>query len=226
MGNHDILKETMIVNTNTHVTDMKTFVDNYLKRGFGSMNKNDFEVWIFNYLLENVFNGKKDYDISISLGIPITKVKRLRYEANLKYASHKKDDYEYSFRELLRNVKFTKDGTSVKLIIEDVALRKYLEYVLKGEGYISDGSFNTEIFSMSLEAFEFLLQHFWSDEEYKDFLDKAKKALGKDTPLINILKGLGKAAGSVAFREVLRRGFSFTFDNLSKIIEIYQSINL
>ena len=205
---------------------MKTFVDNYLKRGFGSMNKNDFEVWIFNYLLENDFKGKKDYDISISLGIPITKVKRLRYEANLKYASHNKENYERSFRELLKTVKFTKDGTSVKFIIEDVALRKYLEYVLKGEGYISDGSFNTEIFSMSLEAFEFLLKHFWSDKDYNDFLNQAKKALGKDTSLISIIKGLGKAAGSVAFKETFRHGISFTLENLSKIIEIYQGTNL
>ena len=37
---------------------MKDFIDDYLKRGFGSMNKNDFEVFIMHKLLENRLKGK------------------------------------------------------------------------------------------------------------------------------------------------------------------------
>lgn len=61
-------------------------ISKYIEKGFGSMNKNDFEVWIFHYLLEHELQGKKNYEISIGLKIPKSKVKRLRYEAELKYS--------------------------------------------------------------------------------------------------------------------------------------------
>lgn len=205
-------------------TNLKDFIRDYLARGFGSMNKNDFEVWIFQYLIENKFPNNRDYEISIELGIPISKVKRLRYEASLKFGKHEKKDYEAGFRKLLENVKFTKDGESVKFIVEDFALRKYLEFVLKSNGHLSDGSFNSEIITMSLDAFEYLLQHFWTKKEYDDFLDKAKKSLGKDVTFKDILKKLGKAVASVTFKELLSRGISFTIENLPQIIEIIQNL--
>ena len=65
-------------------TNLRDAIDAYLNRGFGSMNKNDFEVFIFNELLRNPLYGKyMDYDFSVMLRIPESKVKRLRYEANL-----------------------------------------------------------------------------------------------------------------------------------------------
>ena len=41
-------------------------ISKYIEKGFGSMNKNDFEVWIFHYLLEHELQGKKNYEISIA----------------------------------------------------------------------------------------------------------------------------------------------------------------
>lgn len=61
-------------------------IDQYLAKGFGSMDKHDFEVWIFNYLLQSRLKGMSDYDISIMLRIPESKVKRLKYDASMKYA--------------------------------------------------------------------------------------------------------------------------------------------
>lgn len=56
----------------------------YVERGFGSMNKNDFEVWIFSQLMDGELKGKSNYDISTLLRMPESKVKRLAYEALLK----------------------------------------------------------------------------------------------------------------------------------------------
>ena len=64
--------------------ELEKALDVYLNRGFGSMNKNDFEVFIFSQLLDKRFLGYNDYKISIELKIPISKIKRLRYEASLK----------------------------------------------------------------------------------------------------------------------------------------------
>ena len=61
-------------------------IDDYINRGFGSMNKNDFEIFIFNEYLKEPGNSKLgDYDLSLRLRIPKAKVRRLRYEASLKY---------------------------------------------------------------------------------------------------------------------------------------------
>ena len=56
---------------------MQDFIDNYLKRGFGSMNKNDFEVMIMHELLQGKLKGKSNYEISRELRVPESKVKRL-----------------------------------------------------------------------------------------------------------------------------------------------------
>lgn len=69
---------------------INTVIDQYLARGFGTMNKNDFEVWIFHYLMQHRLQGKSNYDISVALKIPEQKVKRLRYESELKYPTTRK----------------------------------------------------------------------------------------------------------------------------------------
>ena len=61
------------------MNELASAISKYLERGFGSMNKNDFEVWIFHYLLQNELNGKSNFDISVELRIPEQKVKRLKY---------------------------------------------------------------------------------------------------------------------------------------------------
>lgn len=61
-----------------NIQELRSVINEYLSRGFGSMNKNDFEVWIFNYLLQERLKGKSNYDISIELKIPEQKVKRLK----------------------------------------------------------------------------------------------------------------------------------------------------
>ena len=211
-------------NSQNNSSQLSDTIKEYLNRGFGSMNKNDFEVWIFHYLVGNDFKGKMDYEISINLGIPISKVKRLRYEANLKYSSHNKEDYEPGFHKLLENVKFSKDGSAVKFIVEDVALRKYLEFILKNKGHLSDGSFNSEIITMSLDAFEFLLKHFWSKDKYNQFLKQAEKAVGKKLSMQDFLRSLAMVVSTTTLNELVNRGISFTIDNLPTLIELIKNV--
>lgn len=58
--------------------EIENVIQLYLKRGFGSMNKNDFEVWIFNEwrkLQDKKDKNLSDYAISKELKISETKVK-------------------------------------------------------------------------------------------------------------------------------------------------------
>ena len=125
----------------TESKDLQEFISKYLERGFGSMNKNDFEVWIFHYLMNHQLQGKTNYEVSLFLKIPETKVKRLRYEAELKYNDGDSLVNYHKVCALLKAVHFKKGGQCIQFSIEDLYLRKYLDSTLKSGGRFSDSSF-------------------------------------------------------------------------------------
>ena len=72
----------------TKLNKKDEFIRTCLER-FGSMNKNDYEVELFYLLQQSEYGNKSDHALSTMMQIPLTKVRRLRYEANLK---HPKDE--------------------------------------------------------------------------------------------------------------------------------------
>ena len=68
------------------------FLEDYVNHRFGSMNKNDFEVLIFNAILNSDLEETSNYKLSRILKIPESKVKRLKYEADLVYNEAGSDD--------------------------------------------------------------------------------------------------------------------------------------
>lgn len=179
--------------------DIKDFIkDTYLKKGFGAMNKNDFEVLIFNEIVkaphEILGFSKKDgdgkplkpsnYDLSIMLQIPESKVKRLAYEADLKYgAANREAECDNRLKEALHKVKFSCESKGknarASFFIEEVAIRKYLEHKIKSKGYFVDYHNNDEIVSVGIKEFSDLIEGFYDDgtkKEIKKALKNATKA--------------------------------------------------
>jgi len=154
--------------------------EQYLKRGFGSMTKNDFEVWIFNHLLENKLKNKSNYDISIELRIPESKVKRLKYEASLKYTLADYNSYNDEFEKILSKSVLKKNGMRIQFVMEDIQLRKYVDSILKREGFFTDTSFNSEIVSMDIDTLAFLLDNIISPKKKEEIITKANYRLGKN----------------------------------------------
>lgn len=171
---------------------MKHFIESYISRGFGSMTKNDFEVYIFNCIIndEDYKAYKSDYDLSVMLRIPISKVKRLRYEANLKYQqqdeSSRKQQIINELTNLLKVCKYreTEKG-GVSFVINDKFLREYLQNYLNQNGRFFDSSFNSNIVSIATTDFIFLLDNLLlSEEDKKQIMKFAKDSLDdkKDFP--------------------------------------------
>lgn len=158
----------------------KNIIDSYLRRGFGSMNKNDFEVWIFSQLMLSRFIGKSNYEISVELKIPESKVKRLRYEADLKYSNNSADSYFQKLNALLEKSTIKENGESIRFVIEDVSLRYFLDSHLKKDGRFSDTSFNSEIVTIDLDDLEYLLCQVNPNKELKEKLEKLGKGNSKD----------------------------------------------
>ncbi|MBQ0069437.1 MAG: hypothetical protein KBT09_06755 [Bacteroidales bacterium] len=159
----------------------KGFLEIYLNRGFGSMNKNDFEVLIFSLLRKmNGNENKSNYDWCLELRIPETKVKKLAYEADLAYTQYNEVDLRTKFFNLLANhLVFTKDGKNIKFVIEDRTLRTMLSADLKRIGHFADNSFNSEIVSVSFEALSALLEEYYQKENSNIILEKCKKEIPK-----------------------------------------------
>lgn len=130
-------------------------IKEYLNHGFGSMTKNDFEVWIFHQLLCGELKGNTNREISIALRIPDTKVKRLRYEADLKWGSPNDDAaYHDALVDVISKARLVRNRTQILLVIEDTALLKYLDAKMKSANVAWDRSFNSENITIDFEQYE------------------------------------------------------------------------
>ena len=148
---------------------IKEIIQSYLGRGFGSMNKNDFEVWIFNEWRKLQDKNLSDYAISKELKISETKVKRLRYEADLKYSSDNDEKkLQEQFFKLLENAKYKKENSKLQFVIKDKLLRGYISDCLEKDGRFMDSSFNANMVSIYVDDFSFLL------EQFKEVIDTDK----------------------------------------------------
>ncbi len=127
--------------------------------GFGSMNKNDFEVFIFNEYRNN--KKKTNREMSLALQIPEAKVKRLSYEADLKYG-YTDDKYKMDFAGIVKKAQYL--DKKVKLVIENIGLRKFIEAQLKEDGKFLDSSFNSEIVVLEYSDFTILLKTLYKDK--------------------------------------------------------------
>ena len=190
------------------------FLETYLKRGFGSMNKNDVEVLMFRILLEREqtteligLKGLSNYAISLRLQIPESKVKRLRYEAELKYPSvTKEEDKRKLLLDVLHKVQYKKENMKIQLLVSDKMLRLYIADLLSQGGRFFDTSFNSNIVSIDIDDFCFMLKKLYSPNEVRDIIKVAKGSLSnqindfpKDTEEIflfatkSVLEGIGRA---------------------------------
>ena len=186
---------------------LRDAIQQYRERGFGSMNKNDFEVAIFNLLMqEDEMKGKSNYDLSWMLRIPESKVKRLAYESSLKYQSVDSSDslseYKEMLKDLISNAKFRGDKKGLQFVVENLSLRQYVNNLLKKDHRVPDSSFNTEIVSLSLGDLSYLVASLFYDneKERKEVENKALEASGSKIEftevVYRVVEGLAEGAAS------------------------------
>lgn len=163
-----------------NTNELQSAIRDYLNKGFGSMNKNDFEVFIFNELLKNEFSGKSDNAISRKLKIPESKVKRLRYEAELVYGES--DHYKEEFYEILKNrvYKFI-EPNKLQFSIKNKGLRLYLDDKLESNMSFADSSFNSDIVTITASDLLILIADF---EGKNELIEKIKESIKETSKLL------------------------------------------
>lgn len=184
---------------------VKDAIDVYLNKGFGSMNKSDFELWIFNeWISDHLHCTMSNYEISRELRLPESKVKKLRYEADLKYGNGTPEKRNEQIIALLEGAHLKRNGTQIQFVVEDVSLRKYIDHLLKQNGYFADSSFNSEVVSLTIDDWGKLLELTTTGNIMTDLLAKAKKKLNKsdltsrellDIFIKKVVEGAGTALG-------------------------------
>lgn len=173
---------------NTTSTPVDQIINDYLNRGFGTMTKNDFEVWIFHQLLCGQLHGKTNREISVALRIPDSKVKRLRYEADLKWGNPDDDSsYHDALVAVVKKARLIKEKKQIQFVIEDTALLKYLDARMKRANVSWDKSFNSENISIDFEQYETFCKEVLT-KEYKEAIDFLKDKFKYENSIAKLFK--------------------------------------
>lgn len=183
-----------------------------LQKGFGVMNKNDYETLLMFLLMKHSpeFSSKSEFEKSIILQLPETKVRRLIYEGNLKYGTFQAEEAQNIIAEYLkdRECLITKD--KVQFNIEDKFLHDYVISLIKKEKLFVDVSLYKDSISMTHESYaKFITSYFLTEEDCKEIEKKTKKSLKEDIKkflqetIRDFLKEKGKDGLQIVWKNIL-----------------------
>lgn len=175
--NHTIMKEKIRnLDQNTAKELLTDFMNVYLDKGFGVMNRTEIETLLYHVLKKHNLLTGKCFNDSLSLQIPEAKARKLIYEAQVKYANMDQDALTAYLRksvgECLTRAFLSKTGKEIKFAIEDKYLRVALNAKLRENNYFADTSFNKDIISLDEEAFREMVLLLVPNVEKDEVLEK------------------------------------------------------
>lgn len=136
----------------------------YLNNGLGSLTKKEIDIFIF-YLIDkyqkNQSNEWSNYDWSCLLKISETKIKNLRLEVGIRYASDDEEDFNLwiKFLDLIKEGYIEKEDSKYIITIEDPYLLRFIEHKLKLlKLATTDYSFNKERIKFKPDSLEKLIK--------------------------------------------------------------------
>lgn len=192
------------------------FLEAYLKLGLGSMTKSDIDALVMWLLDRHGYKGSGPLSphgnqaISEMLRTPVAKVKKLRYEAALKFGATFTAVEDLAKVRLLQSLAiatFEVEHDRICLIIEDALVKHWLQGQLKRNRQIFDHPFNTEIVRVSADALFNVLAAIFDEtsvnrlrREYaaaKKIGDARKRAEALKKLAENFAGSAAKAAGKV-----------------------------
>lgn len=198
-------------------------IEESLNRGFGSMNKNDYEVLIFHILRglesddEKSIKDLSSYAISKKLRIPESKVKRLLYESDLRYPEDN-ENLKNELMQVFKKVHFQKDGKTLKFVVKKKVLRQYLADELAKDERFFDMSFNTEIVVISTTDLYYIYEELYADEA-KEMLADVKRRASEEKNLPTTWQDVLKAIAKHGAKKYLGDSFDTIADFSMESIE-------
>ncbi len=135
----------------------------YFDKNFGTMTKSEFELLLFNMLLEYLRDNKpnelSDYRISKILGISQTRVRNLKQRAELVYP---RKDFEDVWKEYFKNyiqyARYDEKTGLVKVNIADITVITELRNFMEENKWYDEYQLNPKLFQCPVEIFLDLCQ--------------------------------------------------------------------
>lgn len=188
------------------------FLENYLRFGLGSMPKSDIDALVMHLIDLHGFDETgptgciSNQAVSEKLKTPVSKVKKLRYDAALKFGGSVEVQAKGRLLAALEKASLDVESDKICLIIEDSLAKNWLQDQLKRNRQIFDHSFNTEIVKVTSDGLFDALTGVFDKHELQKFsadyerLKKEISAIKRKQLFANITKkfveGAARAAGS------------------------------
>lgn len=217
------------------------FILTYFANGLGSMSKKEIDLYVFTWLYKSKIIQVTDgfQKASVTLKIPVSKVRSLYYEMQLRegYA----ENNEWFKEELLKAVQHTKfkriNSTQdrIEFGVENPLLKAEIEGHLKKNGRFAEYGISREILQLSIEDFAYLLELVLSREEKiaiikpfnptKKLTDQNEKSLFSEAIKTYVL-AFSKSAGTESSRIVVEIAFKFLSGGIAAITSALSSISI
>jgi hypothetical protein len=181
----------------------KEFLEHYLHNGLGSMPKADIDALVM-HLIDTQgthrdcepLQGKSNQEVSELLKTPVSKIKKLRYEAALKYGEDAGKRAKALFLVAIACACFEESEGKICIIIESQLVKNWLQGQLKKEGVFYDNSFNSEVIRIKpKELFGVLNQLFGEEPGDVKELEKQFNKKNLKNNLFYYAKRVAEAAG-------------------------------
>jgi hypothetical protein len=157
---------------NTFASD---FLYDYLRFGLGSMSKSDIDALVM-ALLDRHGNGAtgpmaslSNQTVSERLRAPVAKIRKLRYDAALKFGGRVEDQAMGRLLAALAVATLEPQEDKICMIIEDALAKNWLQGQLKLHQQIFDHPFNTEIIRVSAAGLFSVLETLFDKRQLQAF---------------------------------------------------------
>jgi len=185
------------------------FLRDYLQFGLGSMPKSDVDALVMHLLDTYGMQGSaplshyRNQAVSELLRTPVSKIKKLRYDAALKFGGRVEDQAKARLLVALNSASLELEGKKIRLIIEDTLAKNWLQGQLKNSQMIFEHSFNTEIIKVSAYGLFDVLNEFFDRQAISEFRKGYEQAVEKtkDAKLKNEFEKLAKSFASKAAKQ-------------------------
>lgn len=135
----------------------ENYVEEYLKRGLGSLSKKDIDVLVLKLILDIRYNEVEQeldvFALSKELKISIVKLRNLIKEVQLRYNQLNEDVVKKRFVNIFEKNRWRVEKGYVHISIIDPLLREYLLDLIYKENSFADYSFNPEIIKIEINVF-------------------------------------------------------------------------
>jgi hypothetical protein len=210
-----------------------SFLEEYLKNGFGTMSKRELDLHVLKLLLEHnpewdSQSPPKSFVLAEKLRAKSSKIRGLLDELSFRNANDA-EATKKRLGKLLEHCEKIDGGQRVKLQIEDAYLRGYAKNRVVERLGVVDASFDRTILTLNAEHFMALAVDV-SDSKTVTALKKKLKAKlgdnlkGKGDFWDTFLKAFAKSAGKTSGEKLVSLGFKLLTGGLSDVGDLITSV--